>query len=304
MQKDSNAELWPVLPYEAFKPTAHLLHMCVQAIGKLKLHTPFEPHWANVALWITSQGLTSGPIPYHDGTFTITLDMIHHEIHCTTSWDQQARFSLHTGSVAKLIEQLFTTLKNLNVDISINPLPQEIPNPIPFPQDTEVKVYTPELAHAWWQILLSSYNVMQQYHAHFLGATPPIGLMWGTFDLRDARYNGERVPTIGENAGYIRRNAMDMAQVEAGWWIGSEQYPKPAYFSFIYPAPNEIANAKIQPKTARFDQHLQEFILDYDAVRTAANPEADLLAFLESTYSAGTTLAGWDPDLIGPGIPE
>jgi hypothetical protein len=294
---------WPELPYDKFKSTSYLLHMSIQMLGKLKLATPFEPHWANVALWITSQGLTTGPIPYQAGTFTIEIDFLTHHVSCSSSRGKVARFALMPMSVAEFSRTLFNALRHIEVETSINPKPQEVSNPILFNEDTEKREYVAGLANAWWRILANTHCIMQRYHARFAGMTPPVGLMWGTLDIRDARYKNTPVATTGMNAGYIRRNAMDVAQVEAGWWGGNEQYQKPAYYSFTYPQPAGIDQAKIQPGSARWDKTLSEFILDYDDVRKSKHPEQDLLAFLDTTYQAGAALADWDPKLITSGEP-
>lgn len=296
-------EPWPNLPYEQFKSTQYLLHMLIQAIGKLKLTTPFEPHWANVALWLTSRGLTTGLIPYERGCFSIDIDLLDHQVICRTTWGESKNFEIKPSSVAKLTRTLFEILQGMSINITINLKPQEIENPVLFDEDTQQREYHSELANAWWRILISSYRVMEHYHARFTGSTPSIGLMWGTLDLRDARYINKQVPTTGLNAGYIRRNAMDVAQVEVGWWSGNSQYPKPAYFSFIYPQPKDIETAKIKPAAAHWDKSLSEFILDYDDLRKAKNPENDLLAFFESTYQVEAEKAGWDSHLIGTGEP-
>lgn len=294
---------WPALSYPEFKSTGYLLHMGVQAIGKLKLLTPFEPHWANVALWVTSRGLSSGLIPYKSASFSVEVDLIEHQIICYTSWGKSDHFALRSMSVTDLTKTLFSMLNNMGIETKINPIPQEIPNPISFDQDQEIRHYDPKLAYTWWKVLLSSTIVLQRYHARFKGISPKVGLMWGTFDLRDARYQNIPVPTEGPNAGYLRRNAMDVAQVEAGWWAGNDAYPKSAYYSFTYPKPANIENAKIKPAAARWDNNLQEFILDYDDLRQSSNPEADLLAFFETTYQAGAYAAHWEEDLIGAGEP-
>ncbi|VVC76074.1 hypothetical protein AQUSIP_13780 [Aquicella siphonis] len=296
-------EPWPALSYEDFKPTQYLLHRIAQALGKLKLATPFDPHWSNVALWLTSQGLTTGPIPYGMGTYSIDLDLIHHQVHCTSSWGDSASFSVRSMSVAQFIGIFLGALSDMGIVISINLMPQEVPNPIAFDKDIETREYNPGLANAWLRIMISSYRVMQRYHSHYYGISPPIGLMWGTLDLRDARYQGIHITGTGANAGYLRRNAMDDAQVEVGWWSGSEQYPRPAYFSFLYPEVKGLEKARIKPRKARWDNTLREFILDYDDVRTAKNPEEELLTFFESTYQSETDIAGWDKSLLVPGQP-
>lgn len=297
--------IWPTFSYDQFAPTSHLLHMATQMIGKLKLLTPFEPEWANVPLWITTRGLSTGLIPYNAVTFSINMDFIDHKIICNTSEGKREEIKLSAMSVAQFYKTFFSKLQQLGVDIKINSMPQEIPNPIAFDKDTKEYPYDAALVHSWWQILLNSYQVLQIYHAKFKGKTPPVGFMWGTFDLRDARYKvGAAVPTTGINAEYIRRNAMDEEQIEAGWWSGNPNYPRPAYYSFTYPEPKNIAAAKIKPAKAHWDDKLKLFILDYDDVRQSQNPSQDLLDFFDSAYDAGAKLAGWDKNLIGSGTPQ
>lgn len=297
----SSYEPLPALPYEAFKSTAHLLHMGVQIIGKLKLHTPFEPHWNNVPLWLSSRGLTTGPILYQSGTFSIDIDLIDHKIIGTTSWGAVDQFSLDSMSVSQFTKKIFALLHHLQIDLNINMMPQEIANPIAFNEDVEPRMYDKNLANAWWRILLSSYQVLQSYHARFNGNTPPIGFMWGTFDLRDVRFNGTTVPT--DNMDYISRNAMDEAQIEVGWWHGTDAYPHPAYYSFTYPKPDKIEEAKIKPKEAYWNEKMGEFLLNYDVIRCSKNPKRDLFTFFESTYRAGASRAHWDSKLTTIGKP-
>jgi hypothetical protein len=306
MQKSSlnQYQPWPALPYDDFAATGYFLHRLLQVIGKLKLATPFEPQWANVSLPVTSRGLSTGLIPYKKGAFSVDVDCINHEIICTSSWGRISKFALAPMSVAQFTVAMFDALRNIEIETEINLMPQEVENPIAFDNDVALRPYEFELVNAWWRILVSSQLVMEHYHARFTGKTPAIGLMWGTLDLRDARYNGTRVATTGQNAEYIRRNAMNEAQVEVGWWSGNPVYPRPAYFSFIYPQPANVEQAKIEPASAHWEKTLGEFILDYDDVRNSQNPEKDLLSFFESTYSAEAKFAGWESKLIGPGKAE
>lgn len=293
---------WPEFSYTDFESTGYLLHRLLQGIGKLKLTTPFEPHWANVALWLTARGLTTGPIPYHSMTFTIEIDFIAQQLQCSNSLGQFDGFSLQSCSVAETISLLFKTLKGISVELVINPMPQEVPHPIAFDQDTTLRIYHPELALNWWQILKSTHQVLKRYHAKFKGISPPVGLMWGTMDLRDARYKGSGVP-VKPGSNIIDRNAWDDVQVESGWWAGSEMYPKPAFFSLAFPLPAELEKLSIKPKTASWNNELKEFLLDYADLRLSKNPDEDLLEFFESTYLAASELMGWDEKLITSGKP-
>src|SRR5690349_11110783 len=178
-------EPWPTLSYPEFAATQHLLHMSLQAVGKLKLKEPFESQWAEVALWLSSRGLTTGPIPYSGGAYEVTVDLISHQVRCTTSWGTSSQCDLASTSVAEFVQRLFEIPAQTGIDVSINLNPQEVPNAIPFDQDTTTRPYDPERVNAWWRILLSTQRVMQIFRGRFKGKTQPIGLMWGTLDIRD-----------------------------------------------------------------------------------------------------------------------
>lgn len=295
-------ELWPSLPYQDFLSTSYLLRRCFQIAGKLKLNTPFEPHWANVALWITSRGLTTGLIPYGNDCFSIEFDMINHQVHIIKVSGGQETISLSSMTVAEFTKSFFTAMHRLDLNIEINMMPQEIPGAIALNEDNTHCEYNPILANTWWHILIKSYLVLKQYHARFAGITPPIGLMWGTFDLRDARYINKKI-TDSANADFITRNAYDVPQVEAGWWSGDPTYTKAAYYTLIFPIPSGIESLRVKPEKARWDVEKKIFVLDYEDLRLSENPRKDLLDFFESTYKLSTQLAGWDSNLITRGIP-
>lgn len=292
-------ETWPALPYKDFEPTIYFLHRLVQMIGKLKLTTPFEPHWANVALWPTTRGLTTGVIPYKNGIFSVSIDFTEHTVHFDSSWGKKSELPLKPSSIAMLFTNFLKCLDEINVNIKLNPLPPEIPNAISFTEDNKARTYDHVLVRNWWQIVISSYKILEIYHTRFAGISPAVGFMWGTFDLRDARYRN--VPVDVSKLGFIDRNAMDVQQVEVGWWPGNEKYEKPAFFSFTYPQPPGIENEKIKPETAVWDKNMGEFMLDYDLLRNSADPDNMVLSFFESTYEVGSRLAGWEANLITSG---
>jgi uncharacterized protein DUF5996 len=300
---DNFGDLWPPLSYPDFAATQHLLHMSLQVLGKLKLQEPFQPQWAEVPLWLSGRGLTTGPIPYEGGAYEVTADFISHQVGCATSWGFSDHFGLRPMSVAEFLEGVFDLLRKAGVNVSINLKPQEVPDPISFDQDKQKREYNSALVNTWWRILLSTQRVMQVFHGRFKGKTQPIGLMWGTLDIRDVRYSGKPA-SPGAKADYIRRNAMNEELVEVGWWSGNPAYPKPAFYSFTYPQPRGIENAKIKPSTAQWEGMMGEFILDYDELRKSKDPDGDLLSFFESSYKAGAELAGWDLSLAGSGRPE
>ncbi len=276
--------------------------MMLQAVGKLKLAEPFQAQWAQVPLWLNARGLTTGPIAYASGAYEVRADFISHEIQWLTSTGASGRFALGSTSVAAFVDTLLAQLRGAGIEPSITLMPQEVPNPVAFDEDKDERPYERDQVGAWWRILLSTQRVMQMFQGRFTGKTQPIGLMWGTLDIRAVVYNGEPTsPAAGTD--FIRRNAMNAALIEVGWWSGDAAYAKPAFYAFTYPQPEGIENAKIAPAAARWDTGMLEFLLDYEDLRKSADPDRDLLAFFESTYRVGATAAGWDSSLLGSGRP-
>ena len=300
----SNAFLdpWPPLSYADFAATQYFLQMSLQAIGKLKLQEPFQPQWSGVALCVNAQGLTTGAIPYAGGAYEVRVDLISHNVECLTSAGFAGHFKLVSMSVAEFVAFLFDLLHAAGVDVSINLNPQEVSNPIPFNQDKERRAYEPAWVNHWWRILLSTQRVLQIFQGRFLAKTQPIGLMWGTLDIRSALYNGKPA-SPGPKADYIRRNAMNAQLIEMGWWSGTDAYPRAAFYSFTHPQPAGIENARINPSGSRWDSTLGEFIFDYDELRKSSDPDGDLLSFFQSAYEAGAERAGWERSLMGTGKP-
>jgi hypothetical protein len=300
---DLSNDPWPPLSYPDFAGTQYFLHMGLQAIGKLKLKEPFQPQWSAVVLWVNARGLTTGPLHYAGGAYEVSVDLISHETVCVTSWGRSERFALASMSVAAFVGRLFDLLHKVGVDVSINLMPQELANPIPFDQDKAPRPYERVMANHWWRILLSTQRVMQVFKGGFQGKTQPIGLMWGTLDIRDTLYNGKPA-SPGVKADYIRRNAMNAELIEMGWWSGNAGYPKPAFYSFTHPQPAGIEGSKIRPPGARWDVAQGEFLFDYDELRKSKDADGDLLAFYRSAFEAGAALAGWDSHLMGSGRPD
>lgn len=297
------SDFWPALSCSAFEPTRCLLHMALQAVGKLKLAEPFQAQWAEVPLWLSARGLTTGPIRHAGGVYEVRMDFISHELQWLTSSGASGQLPLGPTSVAAFVDALLDQLRGAGIDASISLLPQEVPRPVPFNEDKEQRPYDRDLVSAWWRILLGTQGVLQTFQGRFTGKTQPIGLMWGTLDIRAVFYNGKPV-TPAQNIGLIRRNAMNAELIEVGWWSGDASYPRPAFYSFTYPQPNGIESAMVGPAAARWDAGMGEFLLDYDDLRQSGDPERDLLSFLESTYRAGATAARWDSGLLGSGRPE
>ena len=299
----SESTLWPSLSYPSFEPTQYLIHRVTQVLGKLKLAEPFQAQWAQVPLWLNARGLTTGAIPYAGGAYEVRADLIAHEVQWFASSGASGRVPLGPTSVAAFADTFLGQLRAAGIDAAINLMPQEVPDPIAFDQDTAQRPYDRDLVNAWWRILLSTHRVMHVFQSRFMGKMQPVGLMWGTLDIRAALYNGKPA-TPARTDGFIRRNAMNAELMEMGWWSGDASYPKPAFYAFTYPQPAGIESASVGPDAARWDTSMGEFLLDYDDLLTSRQPDQDLLTFFETTYRAGATAAGWDAALLGSGHPE
>ncbi|HJT67715.1 MAG TPA: DUF5996 family protein [Pyrinomonadaceae bacterium] len=288
----SNA--WPALPLEEWKDTCATLHMWTQIVGKVRLaQTPLVNHWWNVPLYVSARGLTTTAMPYGEITFEMEFDFIDHKLDVTCSHGRSASVALQPKSVANFYQQTMDALHQLGIDVHIWRMPVEIPDPIPFDEDHQHASYDPEYANRFWQVLRSSEKVMQEFRSRFIGKSSPVHFFWGSFDLAVTRFSGRPAPPRPD-ADVITREAYSHEVISHGWWPGQGPLGKPAFYSYTAPAPEGLAEAKVQPEQAYYDKDMGEFLLLYDDVRNANDPEATLTQFLQSTYEAGADLAKWD----------
>jgi hypothetical protein len=289
----SSSTIWPVLPLEDWKPTYHNLHMWTQIVGKVRLAlTPRTNHWWNVPLYVTARGLTTSPITYDRDAFEIQFDFIAHRLLIDRCDGLHRSLPLEPGTVANFYQQLMSTLNGMGIDVSIYGKPVEVPNPIPFAEDRLYTAYDPDAAYRCWRILLSCDSVFKKFRGRFLGKSSPVHFFWGSFDLAVTRFSGRRAPER-PGADAITREAYSHEVISAGWWPGSPGIEGPAFYSYAAPEPAGLGGQKVRPETAFYHPDLKEFLLMYDDVRRAANPEQVLLDFLESTYEAAAALAQW-----------
>ena len=291
--------LWPELRYQAWKDTRDTLQLWTQIVGKIRLtQTPWLNHSWHVPLYVNSKGLTTSPIPYESRSFEIQFDFVQHVLDITVSDGSARRLALRPQSVADFYSALTAALADLGIRIAINEKPCEIAGAVAFSQDRTHAAYDPEYAHRFWQVLLLTERVFTKFRTGFLGKCSPVHFFWGSFDLAVTRFSGRRAPPFaGAVPGLkpeVMREAYSHEVSSAGFWPGGNGTDFPAFYSYAYPVPAGFREAAVQPEAAYFSEALGEFLLPYDAVRTAADPEASLLAFLQSTYEAAARTADWD----------
>ncbi|HSF14282.1 MAG TPA: DUF5996 family protein [Vicinamibacteria bacterium] len=296
-------QAWPELPYEAWEDTRDTLHMWTQIVGKIRLaKSPWVNHSWHVTLYVTSRGLTTSPIPDGQRTFEIDFDFISHELTVRTSDGQLRAFGLEPRSVAGFYELLMTMLKELEIEVEIDRRPNEVDGVPPFDQDEEHDSYDREHAGRFFHVLSQTDRVFEAFRSRFIGKVSPVHFFWGSFDLAVTRFSGRKAPVhpggIPNLADWVTREAYSHEVSSAGFWPGGAAYPHPIFYSYAYPAPSGFGDSTVGPEGATFADELGEFVLPYDVVRAAADPDAALMEFLETTYRGAADLGKWDRDSL------
>jgi hypothetical protein len=295
----SNNENWPDLPYSVWKETCETLHLWTQIVGKVRLAlTPWLNHSWHVPLYVSARGLTTSPIPYEGRSFEIEFNFKEHILDIETNDEGRYRLALEPQTVAEFHEAVMTGLKELGISVEIFDLPCEIPGAVPFGSDQTHAAYDEEFARRFWQVLVQVDRVFKQFRTGFIGKASPVHFFWGSFDLAVTRFSGRRAPLHPGNvpglSDDVVREAYSHEVSSAGFWPGGAGVDYAAFYSYAYPAPEGFKTSAVEPEAAFFNETLGEFILPYDAVRTAADPDATLLAFLNSTYEAAARTGKWD----------
>ncbi|MGC2402199.1 MAG: DUF5996 family protein [Acidobacteriaceae bacterium] len=290
--------VWPSLPWADWHDTADTLHMWTQIVGKTRLAlSPLQAHWWNVPLYVSARGLNTSAMPYGSEFLEIAFDFVSHELKFSMSTGASLSTPLRAQSVASFYLEYQLSLAALGVSVSIHPTPVEVPNPIPFVQDTQHASYDPEAAHRFWRVLMHADGVFQRFSSRFLGKVSPVHFFWGSFDLAVTRFSGRPAPPR-EGADKVTREAYSHEVISAGFWPGNGGFGQAAFYAYVAPAPKGLESASIQPSRAGYNTSLSEFLYLYEDLRQEPSPDTALMAFLESTYEAGATLAHWDRSLL------
>jgi hypothetical protein len=289
---------WPDIPYAAWRDTAATLQLWTQIVGKVRLAlTPWLNHGWQVTLYVTARGLGTSPIPFGGEIFEIEFDFISHCLVARTSAGNEAVFALEPQSVATFYRRVGALLKEIGVAVQINEMPNEVPNPIRFPDDELHRSYDAAAAHRFWRALVQIDRVFKRFRTGFLGKASPVHFFWGSFDLAVTRFSGRAAPPhpggVPNLPDSVTREAYSHEVSSAGFWPGSDAFPRAAFYSYAYPEPSGFRGRPVVAG-AHFDSGLGEFILPYDSVRTAADPDRLLLDFLQDTYAAAADTGRWD----------
>src|SRR3989441_1241212 len=299
--------------------------MWTQIVGKTRLAlAPKENHWWHVALYVSARGLSTTAMPYRSGAFEVEFDFVDHRLTVTTSDGARRDIALRPQAVADFYREYMGVLDSLGIAVKLGPVPVEVGDPIPFhrhrPQlhgdpktveklgpvpvevgdpipfleDRRHASYDADHAQRFFRMLLQADRVTKRFKGRFLGKSSPVHFFWGAFDLALTRFNGRRAPESTDTASSMMREAMSHEEISVGFWPGSGAVPEPVFYAYVRPEPPGFGATAIRPKAAYYSRELADFILPYDAVRSASSPDEAVLDFYQSVYDAGADLARWD----------
>ena len=289
---------WPELDAARDHETLAIIHLASQMLGKVRVrHAPWTNHGWHVALQPNARGLAALPTAAGDGrTFTLALDLCRHAIVLTTSAEEREELALDAGSVAELHSGLVAMLRSHRLPSDFHGAPNEVPDPVPFSKDTARRTYDPESASRFREALAVMLPVFERFRAGFTGKSSPLHFWWGSFDLAVTRFSGRSAPPhpggVPGLPDRITREAYSQEVSSAGFWAGGTTKADAFFYSYAYPEPAGFRERSVSAGSWNGDW--QEFILPYEEVRSAADPEALLAGFLQSTYDAAADLADWD----------
>lgn len=295
--------VWPDIPFGPWKDSCATLHLWTQIVGKYRLaRTPWVNHSWHATLYVTARGLTTSMIPVDGGGAQFDFDFVDHELIGSTSTGARKYFALEPMTVAKFHARFLALTDELGVRAPFNGTPNEVSDPIPFAMDTTHAAYDADAVNRFWRALVQVDRVLKDFRTGFLGKVSPVHLFWGSFDLAVTRFSGRAAPVhpggIPGLPDAITREAYSHEVSSAGFWPGGGPVDCPAFYAYAYPAPQGFPAQRVAPDAAFFHDQAREFILPYDAVRTASDPDRTLLDFLETTYDAAARLGNWDRDAL------
>jgi hypothetical protein len=295
----SENPLWPDLPLDAWSDTCDTLHLWTQIVGKVRIAvTPLINHWWNSTFLVTARGLAAPAMPYAGGTFDVIFDFANHRLVIEASDCRIESFALKPMAVADFYAEFMQRLHALGIDVHIWTMPCEIENAVPFDQDRAHAEYDPIYAQKFWRALVQANRVMNEFRTRFIGKVSPVHFFWGSFDLAVTRFSGRTAPPpkgVTPNvAAWVMAEAYSHEVSSCGFWPGNGGFGYPAFYVYAYPEPVGYGDTRLQTPGAAYNKNLGQFILPYDAVRQAPDPDAVLLGFFQETYEAAADLAKWD----------
>lgn len=301
MEATQTLDVWPSLRVDDWAGTRDTLHMWTQIVGKIRLvHAPLLNHWWQVTLYVSPRGLNTSCIPYGTSAFDIELDFVDHRLLVRSSDGKARTVALRPMPVAQFYAETMKALAELGIEANIQPRPNEVERAIPFADDYEHASYDPAAAHLFWRQLLQASRVIGEFRSSFVGKVSPVHFFWGAMDLACTRFSGRsapRHPGGAPNCGdWVMAEGYSRELSSCGFWPGGAA--EGAFYAYAYPEPDGFADYPVGPADAFYSKENGQFLLPYEVVRTAADPDQALMGFLRSTYEAAAERGGWDRAML------
>ena len=296
----SPSDRWPPLPLDAWRDTLDTLHLWTQIVGKVKLAlAPIVNHWWGVTLRVTPRGLGTGTM-YHGRTpLAIDFDFVDHRLDIEVG-TKRRHLALEPRSVADFHAELLRTLAEERCPVTIGRTPNEVQDAIPFDEDETHASYDAAAVERLRVALLQADRVLDTARAGFLGKATPSHFFWGGFDLALTRFSGRAAPThpggFPNMADWVTREAYSHEVWSAGWWPGhgAADLGQPAFYAYGYPTHPGFGGRDLGVPGAAWSETMGEYLLPWNDVITAPDPDAAVRAFLSSSYAAAADAGGWD----------
>jgi hypothetical protein len=291
--------LFPAIPLESWVDTKETLHRFAQIVGKIRLdQAPRRNHWWHVPFHLTGRGTTTRPMGT-EPIFAVDFDFVNHRLVIDTTAGDTVSFALPGLSVAAFYDRLLAALSSLGIRFSIRPVPYDLPDLTPFPEDTAHASYSPERVQRYWVVLSQVAQVLEEFAGRTYAKTSPVHHFWHTFDLAVTRFSDKRTPQP-DTADPVTRDAYSHEVISSGFWFGDDTFTEPAFYSYTSPEPVGLTDERLRPASARWtpNRGAHMAVLTYDDARAADDPRATVLDFFESAYAAGARRAGWDAEQL------
>jgi hypothetical protein len=290
---------WPALPYGAWADTAETLHLWTQIVGKVRMESlPWQNHAWHVTLTVTPRGLTTGTADHEHGLFSISFDFFDHVVRIATDDGKIHEIGLEPKATAGFYAEVMEGLEAVNRPVTIHTMPNEIADAIPFDEDQKHDSYDGEAAKRFWRVLASADRQFRAFRSDWWGKSSPSHFFWGSFDLAVTRFSGREAPDHGGGLPnmplWVAREAYSHEVCSAGFWPGNRDVPEPIFYAYAYPSPTGMAREKVGPEGAAWSSELGEYVLPYEAVRSAPNPDAALRKFLDDSFAVAAGLGNWE----------
>ena len=294
---------WPALNLTEIIDTFDTVHQWIQIVGKIRLKTmPWQNHSWHTTLYVTSTGFSTQSIPFQGRIFQIDFDFKQHKLIVDCSNAQKVSMDLKPMTVADFYEKLFSLLSKLGIEVFIHQKPNELAEAIPFKENTRHKSYDKNGMETLWMAMLRANEVFSKFRSDFVGKSSPVHLFWGGFDLALTRFSGRKAPLHQGSMPNMPKEVMQEAYSQevfsVGFWPGSKEFPQPSFYAYCYPTPNNFKDQEVKPEEAFYSNEMGEFMLKYDDVISAKNPEQFLLDFLNSTYEAAAKVGDWNREML------